>query len=180
MRLPRAAARHRRARAAPGQRPAGITTGLRPRSLDWDRGRRITPAAIASQEVRLELSGGVGSPQQAPWWNADRRARPLAGSPSRERDGGAPDPPPQAGKGKRDKGARPRESRWFAQTAQTCCVRGSVGHASVGVLLPLFALEGGLSEAKPTDRNGGLRGFTANPPYRSAIVMRACPTACLI
>jgi hypothetical protein len=42
-------------------------------SLDWDRERRVTPVANASQEVRLELSGGVGSRPQAPWWNADRR-----------------------------------------------------------------------------------------------------------
>jgi len=31
-----------------------------------------------SQEVRLKLSGGVGSPPQEPRWNAGRRARPTA------------------------------------------------------------------------------------------------------
>jgi hypothetical protein len=32
---------------------------------------------VKSQEVRLKLSGGVGSPPQAPRWNAGRRAAPL-------------------------------------------------------------------------------------------------------
>ena len=35
------------------------------------------PYLVPSQEVReLELSGGVRSLPQVPWWNAGRRARP--------------------------------------------------------------------------------------------------------
>jgi hypothetical protein len=34
------------------------------------------PYLVPSREAReLELSGGVRSPPQVPWWNADRRAR---------------------------------------------------------------------------------------------------------
>jgi hypothetical protein len=34
-----------------------------------------------SQEVRLELSGGVSSLPQVPWWDADRRARDVSREP---------------------------------------------------------------------------------------------------
>jgi hypothetical protein len=65
-RFPRARARHLRSRAASEQRPAGTMTGL--------RGARWTGTGnSASQEARPELSCGVGSLQQAPRWNADRR-----------------------------------------------------------------------------------------------------------
>jgi hypothetical protein len=37
--------------------------------------------------VRLELSCGVGSLQQAPWWNADRRARDASREPRASADG---------------------------------------------------------------------------------------------
>jgi hypothetical protein len=54
------------------------------------------PARNASQEVRLELNGGVGSlPQEPP---VERR---QAGVPP-------PNPPPQVGEGKEDKGTPPR------------------------------------------------------------------------
>jgi hypothetical protein len=66
VRFPRARARHLRSRAASEQRPAGTMTGL--------RGARWTGTGnSASQEARPELSCGVGSLQQAPRWNADRR-----------------------------------------------------------------------------------------------------------
>jgi len=66
VRFPRARARHLRSRAALEQRPAGTMTGL--------RGARWTGTGnSASQEARPELSCGVGSLQQAPRWNADRR-----------------------------------------------------------------------------------------------------------
>jgi hypothetical protein len=45
-------------------------------SLDWDRRGRVTPALWPSPRKRvLELSCGVRSLQQVPWWDADRRAR---------------------------------------------------------------------------------------------------------
>jgi predicted XRE-type DNA-binding protein len=66
VRFPRARARHLRSRAVSEQRPAGTMTGL--------RGARWTGTGnSASQEARPELSCGVGSLQQAPRWNADRR-----------------------------------------------------------------------------------------------------------
>jgi hypothetical protein len=59
-------------------------------SLDWDRKERVAPveqravfepsglrAPTTSQEARPELSCGVGSLQQVPRWNADRRRVPL-------------------------------------------------------------------------------------------------------
>ena len=78
--------------------PAGTMTGLRGDSLDWDRKERVTPASDARSWIMrckahglsnhrgrapdqvpgsayLELSCGVRSLQQEPWWNADRRAR---------------------------------------------------------------------------------------------------------
>jgi hypothetical protein len=56
-------------------------TGLRGNPLH--RGRPGTgnarPYLVPSREAReLELSGGVRSLPQVPWWNADRRARPQA------------------------------------------------------------------------------------------------------
>jgi len=56
-------------------------TGLRGNPLHWGRqGTGNTRSyRVLSQEVReLELSGGVRSLPQEPWWNADRRARPQA------------------------------------------------------------------------------------------------------
>ena len=81
-------------------------------SLDWDSKARVTPASDAwgpavgfascvamrsvfrtigagapneSQEVAwLELSGGVRSLPQVPWWNAERRARPDGRVPHRK------------------------------------------------------------------------------------------------
>ena len=82
-------------------------------SLDWDSKARVTPASDAieagfrlrvnmrcdarvfrtigarvpnkSQEVAwLELSGGVRSLPQVPWWNAERRARRKARAASRD------------------------------------------------------------------------------------------------
>jgi hypothetical protein len=78
-------------------------------SLDWDSKARVTPASDAwkpavgfascvarrsvfrtigagapsySQEVAwLELSGGVRSLPQVPWWNAERRAAPEGAAP---------------------------------------------------------------------------------------------------
>jgi hypothetical protein len=45
-------------------------------SLDWDRGRAgNTRRSRVPGSAYLELSCGVRSPQQEPWWNADRRAR---------------------------------------------------------------------------------------------------------
>ena len=70
-----------RSRAAPGKkRPAGTTTGLRatsPAVLGRPGVGNTHPYLVPSQEVReLELSGGVRSLPQVPWWNAGRRARP--------------------------------------------------------------------------------------------------------
>jgi hypothetical protein len=70
-------------------------TGLRLMSLDWDRKERVTPAknvhGLSNHRDRalrpsprkrvLELSGGVRSLPQAPWWNADRRARDASREP---------------------------------------------------------------------------------------------------
>jgi hypothetical protein len=61
-------------------RPAGTMTGLRRKSLDWDRKERVTPVeqraifrtigVARSDQVpgsaQLELSGGVRSLPQAP------------------------------------------------------------------------------------------------------------------
>jgi len=76
-RFPRAGARHLRSRAAPGKRPAGTMTGLRGNPLHWDGRGRVTPAPIEFRPRKrvLELSCGVRSLQQVPWWDADRRAR---------------------------------------------------------------------------------------------------------
>ena len=43
----------------PGIGSAGIMTGLRGASLDWDSGRRLTPAGRKSQETRPGLSHGI-------------------------------------------------------------------------------------------------------------------------
>ena len=72
-----------RSRAAPGKkRPAGTTTGLRatsPAVLGRPGVGNAHPYLVPSQEAReLELSGGVRSLPQVPWWNAGRRARPKA------------------------------------------------------------------------------------------------------
>jgi hypothetical protein len=92
-------------------------------SLDWDRTVRVTPAKrrtvfrtigiVRSDRVPgsayLELSCGVGSLQQAPWWNADRRRVPLDARRARAHAGG------------------------------NICVRGAeVDYASAGVPLPVF------------------------------------------
>ena len=71
-----------RSRAAPGRkRPAGMTTGLRviPPAAPGRPGADNTRSSVVpSRKAReLELSGGVRSLPQAPWWNADRRARPA-------------------------------------------------------------------------------------------------------
>ena len=52
MRFPRAAARHRRPRAAPGKRPAGTMTGLREARWTGTGAMQLTPAKAASQEAR--------------------------------------------------------------------------------------------------------------------------------
>ena len=62
------------------------------------RSFRIAASDQVPGSAYLELSCGVRSLQQEPWWNADRRACPLAGSPSRKRDGVPYSP--QAGEGK--------------------------------------------------------------------------------
>ena len=72
-----------RSRAAPGQnarparRPAcGLIT---PAALGRPGVGNTRSYLVPSQEVReLELSGGVRSLPQVPWWNAGRRARPRA------------------------------------------------------------------------------------------------------
>jgi hypothetical protein len=54
---------HLRSRAVPGKRPAGMMTGLRRKSLDWDRREWVTPvlarrfarAASADAEVGLRV-----------------------------------------------------------------------------------------------------------------------------
>jgi len=56
-------------------------TGLRGARWTGIGGRRVTPVKAASQEARLELSGGVRSPMQEPRWNADRRARSAERAP---------------------------------------------------------------------------------------------------
>ena len=43
----------------PGIVPAGIMTGPRGASLDWDSVSRVTPARRTSQETRPGLSGGI-------------------------------------------------------------------------------------------------------------------------
>ena len=66
---------------APGRLRENARPALRPvcdnvaglGQADADNSRVLA----ASQEVRLELSGGVGSLPQAPRWNAGRRAVPL-------------------------------------------------------------------------------------------------------
>src|SRR5579872_7373437 len=75
-RCPRAGARHLRTRAASGKRPAGITTGLRVDRWTGTGDGGVTAAESASQEARLELSGGVGSLPLEPRWNAGRRSAP--------------------------------------------------------------------------------------------------------
>ncbi len=99
-RFPRVGARHLRSRAASaryvrpaprpvcelelaelGQEGAGNARekGARPFEPSGPR------APTVSREVRkLKLSGGVRSRPQAPWWNADRRARPHGRVPRRE------------------------------------------------------------------------------------------------
>ena len=105
-----------RSRAAPGKkRPAGTTTGPRatsPAALGRPGVGNAHPYLVPSQEVReLELSGGVRSLPQVPWWNAGRRARP-------KRKGGAS-----------------RLYPWRALCA--ACVQ-VVDYASAGVPLPFF------------------------------------------
>ena len=58
-------------------------TGLRGNPLHWDGRGRVTPAPIEFRPRKrvLELSCGVGSLQQVPWWNADRRARDASRAP---------------------------------------------------------------------------------------------------
>ena len=87
--VPAGGARHLRSRAAPGNTPGRHDDRSARSSLDWDRKERVTPAkkrtifrtigVVRSDQVPgsayLELSCGVRSLQQAPWWNADRRAR---------------------------------------------------------------------------------------------------------
>jgi hypothetical protein len=73
-RCPRAGARHLRSRAASGQRPAGITTGLRVDRWTGTGGDGQPPSLATSQEARLEPNGGVGSLPQEPRWNAGRRS----------------------------------------------------------------------------------------------------------
>src|SRR5208282_4252090 len=51
-RFPRAGARHLRSRAAYGKTPGRHDDRSATLSLDWDRGRRITPAETTSQEAR--------------------------------------------------------------------------------------------------------------------------------
>jgi hypothetical protein len=54
-------------------RPAGIKS---PAALGRQGADNTRSSVVSSQEVReLELSGGVRSLPQVPWWNADRRAR---------------------------------------------------------------------------------------------------------
>jgi len=64
------------------KRPAGNTTGLRvipPAALGRQGAGNTRSYLVPSQEAReLELSGGVRSRPQEPWWNAGRRARPIA------------------------------------------------------------------------------------------------------
>jgi hypothetical protein len=80
-RCPRAGARHLRARAASGKRPAGTMTGLRLDCWTGTGNGGLTTAEVTSQEARLELNGGVGSLPQEPRWNAGRRARPAGREP---------------------------------------------------------------------------------------------------
>src|SRR5208282_1339236 len=82
-RFPRAGVRHLRSRAASGNRPAGMMTGLRGNPLHWDGRGRVTPAPTEFRPRKrvLELSCGVRSPQQVPWWNAGRRARSAERAP---------------------------------------------------------------------------------------------------
>ncbi len=107
---------HPRSRAAPGQnaRPA-----LRPACGDEEPRCTGTagvgnahPYLVPAQEAReLELSGGVRSLPQVPWWNAGRRARPRA------------------------EGRRKPPSPWRAAVPAGTA---SVNSATAGVPLPLF------------------------------------------
>jgi hypothetical protein len=71
---------------APGRLWASCSPALRPvrgvPPLDWDRGRRVTPAPIASQEAWPEAEPwGPTSLWQEPWWDAERRARSALRAP---------------------------------------------------------------------------------------------------
>ena len=56
-------------------------------SLDWDRRRRVTPVSRPRPRKNvLELSGGVRSSPQAPWWDADRRAVPAGAATASRQD----------------------------------------------------------------------------------------------
>ena len=99
-------------------------TGLRGDPLHWDGRGRVTPAPTEFRPRKrvLELSCGVCSLQQVPWWDADRRA-PLRASPASE--GGS------------EGGSR---ARW----------RGGLDYAPAGVPLP-FCLTGMIEpKAGPT------------------------------
>src|SRR5208282_3911170 len=60
-----------------------MMTGLRGNPLHWDGRERVTPAPIEFRPRKrvLELSCGVRSLQQVPWWNAGRRARSAERAP---------------------------------------------------------------------------------------------------
>ena len=102
---------------------AGIMTGLRGASLDWDSGRRVTAAARTSQETRPGLSHGI-----------DLRGKRRGGAPRGERV---------------PLDALPRPKR--SQMATSDCVARTVDGAPVGALPPSFVVGAGFKPA-PTRR----------------------------
>ena len=144
-----------RSRAAPGQkRPAGTTTGLRatsPAVLGRPGVGNTHPYLVPSQEVReLELSGGVRSLPQVPWWNAGRRARP-------KRKGGA----------SRLSVARPVRR-----------LRAVVDYASAGVPLPFFfctviARSGATKQSSSYPLPGSLRSARNDGPWHRCLTSLA-------
>ena len=124
--------------ARPARRPAcGLIT---PAALGRPGVGNTRSSLVPSQEVReLELSGGVRSLPQVPWWNAGRRARPRA-----ERAAQAAFP-------------------WRALCA--ACVQAveyRVCRRSASFLLFVR------SPDEQSEIRDGLRGFSIVPAYRSA------------
>jgi len=67
-----------------GNRPAGMTTGLRAARWTGTGGGGGSPPTTTSQEARLEPSGGVRSPKREPRRSVGRRARPESARPRPE------------------------------------------------------------------------------------------------
>ena len=74
--MPRGRSDTLRTRAAPGRARPALGPVCDQVAALGQAGMGNTHALAASQEVRLEMNGGVGSPPEEPRRNADRRAHP--------------------------------------------------------------------------------------------------------